>query len=620
MRLKALILRNFRGYKGEVRIPIHPDMTAFIGKNDVGKSTLLDALGIFFDSPLVKFDTSDLCVYSEDKEVRIGCVFDELPDSLTLDATAKTSLEAEFLLNEDGDLEIHKVFDCSLKSPKPRVVACAKHPTADGYADLILLQNSELKKRLKEKGVDRNDVDLRSNPSIRKALWDACDDLKLSSTEIELNNGDAKKIWEQIQRYLPLFALFRADRPSTDEDIEVQDPMKLAVRQAISELTNELQDIQDRIRDAALDVARRTLKKLQDLDPNLAKELTPTFRSDPKWDSLFKLALTTDDQIPVNKRGSGVRRLILLGFFRAEAERRLTEENRSSIIYAFEEPEISQHPFNQRMLIEALKDLASTDGCQVLITTHVPGLAEMIPTDALRYVRLVEDNIRVVEEGSEDVFERIADELGVIPDNRVRVFVCVEGPNDVAFLKNMARILMLDGDEAGFDPDNTPEIVFLPLGGSTLRDWVNSHYLKSLRRPEIHIYDRDADCPPKYQTQANKVNQRNDGSRAFLTTKREVENYLHPDAIRDVLRVNVQISDDSDVPEMVARAIHEQGEGAVPWDQLNEEKRRKKETRAKQRLNNDVAAAMTVARLRDRNALNEIREWFRAIKAVIENG
>lgn len=620
MRLKALILRNFRGYKGEVRIPIHPDMTAFIGKNDVGKSTLLDALGIFFDSPLVKFDTSDLCVYSEDKEVRIGCVFDELPDSLTLDATAKTSLEAEFLLNEDGDLEIHKVFDCSLKSPKPRVVVCAKHPTADGYADLILLKNSDLKKRLKEKGVDRNDVDLRSNPSIRKALWDACDDLKLSSTEIELNNGDAKKIWEQIQRYLPLFALFRADRPSTDEDIEVQDPMKLAVRQAISELTNELQDIQDRIRDAALDVARRTLKKLQDLDPNLAKELTPTFRSDPKWDSLFKLALTTDDQIPVNKRGSGVRRLILLGFFRAEAERRLTEENRSSIIYAFEEPEISQHPFNQRMLIEALKDLASTDGCQVLITTHVPGLAEMIPTDALRYVRLVEDNIRVVEEGSEDVFERIADELGVIPDNRVRVFVCVEGPNDVAFLKNMARILMLDGDEAGFDPDNTPEIVFLPLGGSTLRDWVNSHYLKSLRRPEIHIYDRDADCPPKYQTQANKVNQRNDGSRAFLTTKREVENYLHPDAIRDVLGVNVQISDDSDVPEMVARAIHEQGEGAVPWDQLNEEKRRKKETRAKQRLNNDVAAAMTVARLRDRNALDEIREWFRAIKAVIENG
>lgn len=520
----------------------------------------------------------------------------------------------EFLLNEDGDLEIHKVFDCSLKLPKPRVVAFAKHPTADGYADLILLQNSELKNRLKEKGVDRNDVDLRSNPSIRKALWDACDDLKLSSTEIELNNGDAKKIWEQIQRYLPIFALFRADRPSTDEDIEVQDPMKLAVRQAISELTNELQGIQDRIRNAALDVARRTLKKLHDVDPNLAKELTPTFRSDPKWDSLFKLSLMTDDRIPVNKRGSGVRRLILLGFFRAEAERRLTEENRSSIIYAFEEPEISQHPSNQRMLIEALKDLASTDGCQVLITTHVPGLAEMIPTDALRYVRLVGNDTRVVEEGSEDVFKRIAGELGVIPDNRVRVFVYVEGPNDVVFLKNMARILMMEGYEAGFDPDNTPEIVFLPLGGSTLRDWVNSYYLKPLGRPEIHIYDRDENDPPKYQKVCNRVNSRKDGSQGFITSKRELENYLHPEAIKKSLNISIHVDDNSDIPELVARARHEARHPDRPWDGLRSSIRKKCISYAKRLLNENVVKVMTTEMLHQRGGKEEILRWFTAIK------
>jgi len=557
-------------------------------------------------------------VYAASQEVRIGCVFDELPDSITLDATSVTNFREEYLLNEDGDLEIHKVFDCSLKSPKPRILACAKHPTADGYDDLLQLKNSELKSRLRERSVDTNGVDQRSNPSIRRALWHSCDDLQLSLKEIELNNEDAKKIWEQIQKHLPIFALFRADRPSTDEDIEVQDPMKLAVRQAISELANELQDIQNRIRDAALDVATRTLEKLNDLDPNLARELSPTFRSEPRWDSLFKLALTTDDEIPVNKRGSGVRRLILLGFFRAEAERRLTEEDRSSIIYAIEEPETSQHPSNQRLVIDALKDLASGDGCQVVITTHVPGLAEMVPTDALRYVRLGDDNTRVVEALTENVFKRVADDLGVIPDNRVRVFVCVEGPNDAALLKSIARILWKEGDPVSFDPDNAPKIVFLPLGGSTLRDWVNSHYLKPLRRPEIHIYDRGCDNPPKYQAQVDEINQRNDGSRAFLTQKREAENYLHPDAVREVLGVDVAFSDDDDVPELVARATHEQAEGSLPWEQLSDEKRKKKESRAKQRLNNEVAAAMTVDRLRERNALEEIRQWFGAIKAVIE--
>jgi hypothetical protein len=620
MRLKALVLRNFRGYKGEVRIPIHPDLTAFIGRNDVGKSTILDGLGIFFDSPLVKFDTSDLCVYAEDKEVRIGCVFDELPDSLTLDATSTTNLSREYLLNQDGDLEIHKVFDCSLRSPKPRVVACAQHPTADGYADLLQLKNSDLKKRLQERNIDANGIDQRSNPSIRRALWHACDDLRLEPVEIELNREDAKKIWDQIHKYLPIFALFRADRPSTDEDSEVQDPMKLAVRQAISELASELEEIQGRIRDAAMDVASRTLEKLKDLDPNLAKELSPTFRSDPKWDSLFKLTLTTDDEIPVNKRGSGVRRLILLGFFRAEAERRRTEENRSNIIYAIEEPETSQHPTNQRMVIESLKDLASADGCQVVITTHVPGLAEMVPVDALRYVRLERDNTRVVEEGSDDMFKRIADDLGVIPDNRVRVFVCVEGPNDVAFLRNIARILQRAGDDVGFDPDNTPEVVFLPLGGSTLRDWVNSHYLKPLGRPEVHIYDRDTESPPKYQQQIDEVNRRQDGSKGFLTDKREMENYLHADAIREVLGVEIEVSDENDVPDALAKAIHEQGGGKTPWEQLSDEKRKKKQGRAKQRLNNEVAAAMTVERLQERGALDEISEWFRAIKDIIDNG
>ncbi len=622
MRLKTLVLRNFRGYKGEVRIPIHPDTTAFIGRNDVGKSTILDALGIFFDSPLVKFDASDCCVFVDenDNEVRIGCVFDELPESLTLDATSTTNLREEYLLNQDGDLEIYKVFDCSRKSPKPRVLALANHPTAEGYADLLQLKNSDLKRRLREESVDTSGVDQRSNPSIRKVLWDSCGDLQLSLTEIDLNKEDAKRIWEHIQRYLPIYALFRADRPSRDEDSEVQDPMKLAIRQAVYELAHELQTIQDRVRDAAMDVAKRTMEKLHDLDPNLANELNPTFRSDPKWDSLFKLALTTDDQIPVNKRGSGVRRLILLGFFRAEAERRLTEENRSNIIYAIEEPETSQHPSNQRMVIDALKDLASADGCQVVITTHVPGLAEMIPVDALRYVRRKDDNTREVEKGTEEVLKLIADDLGVIPDNRVHVFVCVEGPNDVSFLKNMARVLLAAGEDVGFEPNDAPEVVFLPLGGSTLRDWVNSHYLRHLKRPEIHIYDRDADSPPKYQAQVHEVNKRNDGSRAFLTSKREAENYLHPDAIREVLDVQVEVSDENDVPEAVARAIHEREEGAAPWEELSDEKRKKKEGRAKQRINNEAAAAMTVDRLRERDALDEIRGWFGAIKAIIQNG
>jgi predicted ATP-dependent endonuclease of OLD family len=618
MRLKTIVLRNFRGYKDEVRIPIESTLTAFIGRNDIGKSTIFDALDIFFDDQK-KFDCADKCVYSkEETEVRIGCVFDDLPASIILDASSTTTLADEYLLNEEGDLEIHKIYDCSGGSVKPRIIARANHPTATGYNDLLYLKNSDLKKRLQSALSDTKDIDQRSNPVLRKALRESAEDLECHVTDVELNKEDAKKIWEQIQRYIPLFALFRADRPSTDEDNEIQDPMKLAIKEAVYKQQDKLRDIQDKIKEAALDVANRTIEKLKQLDPDLARELNPTFRSEPNWVSLFKLSLTTDDQIPLNKRGSGVRRLFILSFFRAQAERLIATENRDNIIYAIEEPETSQHPNNQRAVIDALNDLAAQDGCQVLITTHVPGLAGGIPVDSLRYISKADNGTRLVEQGSDEVFKKIADALGVtpeVPKNRVRCLVCVEGLNDRTFLKHIAKCLFTAQDDVGFDPDNTPEIAIIPLGGSSLREWVNGHFLKGLGLPEIHIYDRDKDDPPKYQEPADKVNERGDGSKAFLTQKREMENYLHPSAISEALRVHIDVRDDNDVPAEVAKKVHEQG-GEKSWDELDSEKAKGKISKAKRRLNDDAAAKMTRERLLERGALDEIRQWFGAIKSL----
>lgn len=55
------------------------------------------------------------------------------------------------------------------------------------------------------------------------------------------------------------------------------------------------------------------------------------------------MGIAGDEGIPVNKRGSGVRRLILLNFFRAKVDHRLEEKKNDcdtgSVIYVIEEPE-----------------------------------------------------------------------------------------------------------------------------------------------------------------------------------------------------------------------------------------------------------------------------------------
>lgn len=613
MKLEAVVLENFRSYKNRVRIPIG-DLTAITGRNDVGKSTILEALEIFFNSEIVKIQPDDLCVDAESSIVRIGCVFSHLPDSVVIDSDAHTTLHDEYLLNSSGHLEIHKLYDCSNKNPREQVVAIAVHPTAEGYNDLLQLKQQELRKRLSDRGIPTDSVDMRKNPSMRRAIWNSCPDLRLSEQEIPLDKEDAKKVWTELQRYLPLYALFQSDRPSKDDDPEVQDPLKVAIAQSLKEVERDLAAIKDRVQNRALEVARRTLAKLQEMDPSLASELTPEFRSEPKWEGLFRLTLLSDRGIPINKRGSGVRRLVLLNFFRAEAERRQGEVASPGVIYAVEEPETSQHPTNQRLIVRALMDLAEHENTQVILTTHVPHLAAMLPTDALVHIRRGEGGTRVIEFGDDDVYERIAEDLGVTPDKRVQVLVGVEGPTDVDFLKHISRIFH-SNDPLIPDLSSDPRIAFIVLGGGTLRDWVNNHYLRNLGIPQVHLYDRDEGNPPKYQEECNKVNAQGDGSYAKLTAKREIENYLHPRAIVESYRelridIEVDFGDFDDVPELVAQAVHAASGSPTSWEELNEEKKRKKVSNVKRRLSTDAAARMTIDLINERDPDGDLRDWF----------
>lgn len=61
MKIKRIYIENFRGFSGSNWIDIDENLTTFVGKNDTGKSSVLEALEIFFHpkSKLVKFDESD---------------------------------------------------------------------------------------------------------------------------------------------------------------------------------------------------------------------------------------------------------------------------------------------------------------------------------------------------------------------------------------------------------------------------------------------------------------------------------------------------------------------------------------------------------------------------------
>lgn len=604
MRLKKITLENFRGYREPTSVSF-AEFTSIIGRNDVGKSTLLDALECFFNNKTP--DADDAHIHGRGELTRIACEFDELPATIVIDADVETTLTDEHLLNEGGLLEIVKEFDLSAGKISPKFFARAHHPTAAHANDLLQLNNAKLKTRLKEVGLKPGDVDQRINSLMRRAIWAAAGDLKAAPTMISLNQDDGKELWSLLQKELPTFALFQADRPSRDDDSEVTDPMDIAIKEAIKAVDARLEEIRKEIKERVDDVAKRTLAKLREMDKTLADDLCAEFKSEPKWAG-FKVTLNDHDGIPINKRGSGVRRLILLNFFRAEAERRQANLKAPGIIYAVEEPESSQHPDNQRMLVNALLDLAASGNTQVLITTHVPAIAGLVPPESVRFVYRDENRHPRVLEGTDDVLKQVADQLGVLPDKRVKVLLYVEGPNDVSFLEHISKLT------GHIDLTNDPRVAFVVTGGGNLKHWVNSQYLRGLKLPEIHFYDRDNDH--QYAQHVAAVNARGAPHWGTLTGKREAENYLHPEAVLAATQVVIAIDDDGDIPLLYAQTVHAQAPNARPWEEIDAEKVKKKCSTAKKRLCVEAASQMTLAMLQARDPARDIESLFERVVSV----
>ncbi|CAK2670153.1 putative ATP-dependent endonuclease of the OLD family [Vibrio crassostreae] len=606
MKLISLEVENLRCYSEPVKVKID-DLTTVIGKNDIGKSTILEAMEVFFNNDVVKISQDDANIHNTNKKVSITCEFTSLPEKIILDSGTETTLGNEYLLTKDSTLKIKKVFDCNKKSPSCDVFIMANHPTAAGCNNLLELKEKDLQKIIKDRSIESP---LKGNPLMRSAIWNDTIDLELKEVEIPITKPkeDSKRIWEQVDKYLPLFALFQSDRSSKDSDGEVQDPMKAAVAAAIAEVQDDIDRIQKKVQERTEEIANNTHEALKTIDANLASELTPEFSppTPAKWTGLFSVNLSTDG-IPLNKRGSGVRRLILVSFFKAEAERLLTKGSKKGIIYAVEEPETAQHPNNQKILQASFSALASEPNCQVILTTHSPGFASDLPMDGIRYIN--RDNVGkpVIEHGS-NVLTDVASALGVTPDSRVKVLVCVEGPTDVSALKALSAALHLE-DEAVPNLTTDDRVAFIVLGGGNLKHWVNHHYLSGLGRPEVHIYDADV---PSYVDSANEINQRTDGSKAFITQKHEIESYLHTDAIKLAFGVDIEVTDhpnsDGKATPKVFAEVYSEAQG---YDGVM------KDNNAKIRLSNKAFPCMTSEMLNERDPNGEVKEWFTTIGSYL---
>lgn len=189
MRLKSIKLTNFRGYRSTTVIPIDDALTGIVGRNDYGKSTILEALAIFFESEGAKVEKSDMNCFGlaeGHEQFEIACEFDRLPKALVLDENAETSLEQEYLLNAEGALEIVKIFKASTGKLDRTAIRC-QHPKDAELATLLSQKIGELKKLGEQRGVAEQVTDKRVASYWRQAIRVAAEPIVSQETLLDVS-------------------------------------------------------------------------------------------------------------------------------------------------------------------------------------------------------------------------------------------------------------------------------------------------------------------------------------------------------------------------------------------------------------------------------------------------
>jgi predicted ATP-dependent endonuclease of OLD family len=532
MRVHSILANNYGPFAvlGEMRLG---PLATIVGQNDAGKSSILHALELFFEHR--KIGEDDVYARANPNDgVVIEVSFTSLPATIKLEDGVKTTFQDEMLLDTDARLRVRKVYPRSSLA-KYNVLLITKDFEDDRFAGLSLLKEKELNERCTAIGIEVTKSGRGiTNKGKREALRTRAQAEGIELIKRELALTAKGELWKKIASFFPEFVLFETDTRLGVGETSFQSQFRPIVKTATeqSDVVNARDAFTGLIEQALQGEINKIFPLLQQYtDVFMGLTAQPVF----SWDKAVAFQILGKDQYGVenslDRRGSGIRRLLMVAFFQYLAERE-TEAN-GDFVFAIEEPENCLHPGLQRDLVASFRQLAEK-GYQVIVTSHSPVFAGASPIEDLALVVRdagVASGIQTPELDLSDV----AEHLGVEPSDQITGYnacVFVEGPSDIEFLTTVAqKFKELGSTDTDLD-DLQIGLVF--CGGETLKHWIDLRAMGRLNRHFGVVVDSDRksaqdNIPGKKLNWKKKCEEQ--GGIFFILRKREIENYLHPEAI-----------------------------------------------------------------------------------------
>jgi predicted ATP-dependent endonuclease of OLD family len=533
MNITRISIENYRGVKNIQDIPLS-NFSSFVGKNDSGKSIVINAIASFLDVknfPITESDFNDLT-----KPILIECWFSSESLRDELETVIKSKIKKSDGLDEflnDLIFENHIIIQKKVNSPKK-----------NWDSELVLIKDfEEVEFSMLYTKSDEELSEIVSNHSIQIPVQGRGRNSKLEKIKHVKEFCKDKKV---IQRFIPdeykISSLFPAvEMFKSDYGLEADTRFKTnSVSEIQSYFDSQTSDEEKKLKqiekeiESEMQAEAKSIKGyMDDYVSSLTKvEIRPTF----SWKDAIKsvdVSFQFDGDakpIPMSHKGTGYRRLFMVARFRY-----LAEKNKGkNIIYLIEEPETYLHPSAQEDLLTAFRDLS--DDNQIIVTTHSPIFAGATDRSAILLCR--KDGQSVYEyatpENRAEFVDKIVLELGIKPSYNLRDYhekiVFVESSNDSKFFEIICEKLL---DKSIL---RRGKILVLPFGGGEdIDSFLNIDYFDASGRELYLIIDSDKHIGNEAkQKQRAEDFMKKPKSKAYVLFRSCIENYYHPRAFERV--------------------------------------------------------------------------------------
>lgn len=344
MHISHLSFKGIRGYSTKTSIDLSPATNYFVGENNSGKTSILDAINYLRNDTNTAKDIFTIGIDESYVEATLSFAPDEAKDAL---GNNYTKLE-DFFSHTDNRDTIH----IRRQSYENTVINSKTGKSSKFTTKNIFIRNPETERFDNPTGI----------AALIQHMFDTCFIYADEKVADHADMGKSKTLGKLISEQL--------------STIEEGAPWQqyIASHAALFESTGS-GTVQEQLQTTAERVS--ALMSDQYGDTSISFAFTP-----PETQALLKSGQVfisepqeTIDEMPLENKGTGMQRAFMLALLQVVAE---TSGNaHSGTIYGLDEPETWLHPRAQAQLSQALSNLSS-NGRQIFILSHSPYMLKNI--------------------------------------------------------------------------------------------------------------------------------------------------------------------------------------------------------------------------------------------------